>query len=199
MTAGRLVLVVGPSGAGKDSLIAAARDHFVGDERFVFVRRVVTRDPNSFEDHICLSPDAFALEAKTGRFALQWSAHGLSYGLPIDIEEALAIGRVVVCNVSRSVVALARQRYGSGTVDVVYIDANPDIRRARIAGRGRETAAGSRMEAGRDTVDPRACTLLVDNSGLFSEAAAVFCQGIVRLADQRNETVTPARTGTATH
>jgi ribose 1,5-bisphosphokinase len=178
MTAGRLVLVVGPSGAGKDSLIAAARDHFVGDERFVFVRRVVTRDLNSFEDHICLSPDAFALEAELGRFALQWSAHGLSYGLPFDIDEALAIGRVVVCNVSRSVIALAHQRYGSGSVDVVYVDADTDIRRARIAGRGRETAAGSRMEASRDTVDPRACTLLVDNSGLFSEAAAAFCHGI---------------------
>jgi len=43
-----LVLVVGPSGAGKDSLLKAAREEFRGDPRIGFARRVITRpaDPD---------------------------------------------------------------------------------------------------------------------------------------------------------
>ena len=40
---GSLVLVVGPSGVGKDTLIGGAKQALENDRRFTFVRRVVTR------------------------------------------------------------------------------------------------------------------------------------------------------------
>ena len=40
---GCFVAVVGPSGAGKDTIMDAARVALAGDTRFHFVRRIITR------------------------------------------------------------------------------------------------------------------------------------------------------------
>jgi ribose 1,5-bisphosphokinase len=111
-TSGTLVLVVGPSGAGKDTLISGARGALMGDARFVFPRRAITRSPLAGgEDNETMPPGAFAAAMAAGAFALAWRAHGLSYGIPVAIEAALGQGRHVVANVSRSVIVEARQRY----------------------------------------------------------------------------------------
>ncbi len=48
---GRLVLVVGPSGAGKDTLIGLAQAACAEDGTIVFPRRVVTREASASEDN----------------------------------------------------------------------------------------------------------------------------------------------------
>jgi phosphonate metabolism protein PhnN/1,5-bisphosphokinase (PRPP-forming) len=126
-----LVLVVGPSGAGKDSLLNAARDAFRGDPRVHFVRRVITRPPDPHgEKHEAVTEAEFALRD----FALSWSAHGLRYGIPMV---ALQAAPVVVANVSRGVIAEAARRF---PVRVIEITAPPEILAVRLAARGRETA-----------------------------------------------------------
>ena len=130
-----LVLVVGPSGAGKDTLLNAVRRALAGDPRFRFVRRVITRpaDPAG-EDHEPVTEAEFA----TRDFALRWQAHGLRYGIPADIADDLARGVVVVANVSRAVIAEAATRF---PVRVIEITAPPHILAQRLAMRGRETEA----------------------------------------------------------
>src|SRR3546814_6344181 len=83
---GHLILVVGPSGAGKDSLIDAARDALAGRPEFDFPRRIITRssDPDS-EEHDTLSEADFARQRDAGAFFLHWSQHGLRYALPGSI------------------------------------------------------------------------------------------------------------------
>ena len=105
-----LVAVVGPSGAGKDTLMAAARALIGPDERFRFVRRAVTRPAEAGgEDHEPMERGAFLARRDSGGFALWWEAHGLLYGIPRDIEADLTAGRCVVANLSRAVLGEAHR------------------------------------------------------------------------------------------
>jgi phosphonate metabolism protein PhnN/1,5-bisphosphokinase (PRPP-forming) len=143
---GTLFLIVGPSGAGKDTLIAAARAAL--DARFAFPRRVITRpvDPDG-EDHEATDAATFAVRERAGAFALSWRAHGLAYGIPASIVEQLAAGTHVVANVSRAVVAAARARFSR--IHVVLVTAAPEVLRARLAARGREAGAAIDERLGR--------------------------------------------------
>ena len=166
---GRLVLVVGPSGAGKDTLIAGARELLRGDPDVVFPRRAVTRPPFAGEDHDSLSEQDFARRAALGTFALVWQAHGLRYGVPKSIDADIAAGRTVVCNVSRSVVATARARYARVTVALVTAPA--DVLATRLAARGR---ASDGALAARLTRVPEqlVADVMIENVGLPVEGAA---------------------------
>ncbi|MEH2489501.1 phosphonate metabolism protein/1,5-bisphosphokinase (PRPP-forming) PhnN [Bradyrhizobium sp. AZCC 2230] len=134
---GRLVLVVGPSGAGKDTLLRLAQAACVDDHDIVFPRRVVTRASSADEDNIALSADEFARARDHGDFAVHWDAHGHSYALPLEINDDIRAGRAVVVNVSRTVIAALRQAYAN--VIVVAITAPPDVLAQRLAARARNT------------------------------------------------------------
>ncbi|UYO40405.1 phosphonate metabolism protein/1,5-bisphosphokinase (PRPP-forming) PhnN [Rhodopseudomonas palustris] len=137
---GRLVLVVGPSGAGKDTLINAARSLCSDDSAIVFARRVVTREASAAEDNLQVTPEDFSRLEAAGDFALSWRAHGHSYGLPRSLDDEIRAGRTVVANVSRMVIDAARSAYAN--VVVVLITAPAEVLAARIAARAR-TSDGS--------------------------------------------------------
>ncbi len=148
---GRLVLVVGPSGAGKDTLLDLARAISAHDAGIVFPRRVVTREASSFEDNDFLSLDAFRQAQARGDFALHWEAHGHCYGVPRAIEDNIRAGRTVVVNVSRTVVDAARGAYADAVV--VLVTAPPAVLTERLALRARDSDGRIEARLGRAVED----------------------------------------------
>jgi ribose 1,5-bisphosphokinase len=144
---GRLVAVVGPSGAGKDTLLGLARRHFAGDESILFPRRLVTREASAAEDHDTMSEQDFAAAAVSGAFAASWQAHGLRYALPASIDAAVRAGKTVVFNVSRVVVEELRRRYAE--VCVVLVTAPVDALALRLLTRDRNSDGAIAARVGR--------------------------------------------------
>ena len=68
---GAIIVVVGPSGAGKDSVIGYVAQHFSGRADIDFVRRVITRPSDAGgEDHASVATDEFDARLETGDFAV---------------------------------------------------------------------------------------------------------------------------------
>jgi phosphonate metabolism protein PhnN/1,5-bisphosphokinase (PRPP-forming) len=169
-----LILVVGPSGAGKDALMEGARQTLALEGRFHFARRVVTRDASAGgEDHDSVTSAEFLRMKENGGFLLSWIAHGLSYGIPRSVEGFRHDGVAVVANVSRSMVAGAFRDLAP--VGVVVITAPSAVLAARLGQRGRETAEEivSRLE--------RAAHPLPTGNGVFTVSNDVSLEeGIAR-------------------
>ncbi len=170
-----LVLVVGPSGAGKDTLLDGARMALAGNARVRFVRRVITRPADAGgEDHEAVTETEFT----TRDFALQWQAHGLRYGIPIDILDDLGRGMTVVANVSRGVIAEAARRF---SVRVIEVTAPPEVLAARLVARGRETATDVAARLTRAVAVPQGVEVVtVVNDGTVEQGVRAFLDALNR-------------------
>lgn len=168
---GTVIAVVGPSGVGKDSLMDFARKHFSSRADIRFVRRTITRPEDSVgEHHDAVTAEAFEALARSGTFAVSWKAHGLGYGIPADVHDDLAAGRVVIVNGSRS--ALDAFSTAFPRLLVVNITARPDVLAKRLTARGRETAADieARLKRSSEPLPPQLDTVSIDNSGELEAA-----------------------------
>jgi ribose 1,5-bisphosphokinase len=174
---GRFILVVGPSGAGKDTLIGLARAACADDGNVVFPRRVVTREATAFEENEQISLDDFRQARTRGDFAVHWEAHGHCYALPRAIDDDIRAGRTVVANVSRTVVDAIRRGYAE--VSVVSITAPPDVLAKRLAARARNSD-GQIEHRLRRVVDDAATTpdVTIANVGRVEDHARELVQVI---------------------
>jgi ribose 1,5-bisphosphokinase len=176
---GALVLIVGPSGAGKDTVMRGARELLAAEKRIVFLRRWITRPPNEWEDHHSLSEEAFDHAKREGQLALWWTAHGLSYGIPASAMGLVHSGRIVVCNGSRGVAAPARTRFQS--LRLVYVTARRDVLMKRLEARGREADVAGRLERAGYGLTEAEADLVIRNEGTAESAAASLAAFLRRL------------------
>ncbi len=135
MRHGRLIAVVGPSGVGKDSVMAGL--HQVMPDLFL-VRRVITRAPElGGEDYDAVTVPQFQDLTANGAFAVHWGAHGLFYGIPVTVKYQLTKGTDCLANFSRRALIEAADVFPHFVV--LNITARPETLARRLDARGRET------------------------------------------------------------
>jgi len=176
---GRLVCVMGPSGAGKDTLIAYARSR-VDPARVLFAHRYVTRPAEAGgENHLALSPAEFAARRAAGLFALAWQSHGLDYGIGSELDLWLRQGYTVVANIARAAWSDAARRYPD--LQGVLVTAERAVLAERLAARGRESPAEIAERLKREVAlpDHRAIHRL-DNSRPIAVAGEAFMRLLTR-------------------
>ena len=162
-------------------MLNAARAALASSPGFVFPRRVVTRQAvAALEDHDSVSEAEFAAASAAGAYALSWSAHGLSYGLPARLIDDLKAGRTVVFNSSRAMVAEAQAKF-PGT-RVVLVEATPEVRARRLGGRGRENEAEIAARLAREVTVALPGAIRVDNSGPLDSGIAAFLAALRQIA-----------------
>ena len=69
-SSGALILIVGPSAAGKDLLIRAARRELADEPAIRFARRFITRAPDADEDNIFMTSTGFEAMRARDEFLL---------------------------------------------------------------------------------------------------------------------------------
>ncbi|ANW01045.1 phosphonate metabolism protein/1,5-bisphosphokinase (PRPP-forming) PhnN [Bradyrhizobium icense] len=151
---GRLILVVGPSGAGKDTLLSLAKVACAEDSSIVFPRRVITREASASEENEEVSAGTFQEALARGEYAMHWEAHGHCYALSRAIDNEIRAGRTIVVNVSRTVIGAMRRAYAD--VVVVSITAPPNVLAERIAMRRRNSDGKLEARLGRTVEDAAA-------------------------------------------
>lgn len=159
-----VVAVVGPSGVGKDSVMMALHER---DPGLRLIRRVITRPEEAGGERFESVTEAeFNARRAAGAFALDWRAHGLSYGIPaLWIAERDGAGAMLV-NLSRSVLLRAQDVFHP--LVVLSLTARPEVLAARLAARGREDAAEQALRLGRAGLalpDGLRRVMAIDNSG----------------------------------
>ncbi|WP_174509928.1 ribose 1,5-bisphosphokinase [Klebsiella oxytoca] len=169
---GKLIWLMGASGSGKDSLLAALRQR--EHPQLLVAHRYITRPFNAgSENHIALSKPEFFNRAERQLFALSWHANNNYYGVGIEIDLWLHAGFDVVANGSRAHLPQARARYADALLPIC-LQVTPEVLRQRLEQRGRECESdiAQRLErAARYT--PTDC-LTLNNNGSLGQSVEQF-------------------------
>jgi phosphonate metabolism protein PhnN/1,5-bisphosphokinase (PRPP-forming) len=171
-------MVCGPSGAGKDSVIAWAQDALREHPRICFAQRLVTRAPQS-AGHEAVSVAGIEALRRRGALAWHWQAHGLHYGVRAEYAQRVADGEVVVVNGSRE---HATPLAGRADVRCILLTASPGLLHERLARRGREDATAVATRLARNAVlAPLAADRVIANDADLSAAGAALRDYLLEL------------------
>lgn len=137
----RLIYVVGPSGAGKDSVLSWLRQHTPLTAPVHWARRTIDRPkvdlPNA-EDHLSVDPETFGRMVTDGEFVMQWDANTHRYGIRSDELKHLGYPSwCVIVNGSRAHLPTAAMTFPGLTV--LHVTASTEVLRQRLVSRGRES------------------------------------------------------------
>jgi phosphonate metabolism protein PhnN/1,5-bisphosphokinase (PRPP-forming) len=168
-----LFAVVGPAGAGKNSLIEGARTQLAGDGRFVFPRRFVTRPKQpGGEDFVSVSAPRFIDLRLTGALALWWEEAGFAWAIPATAVADVEAGKAVAVVMPHDMVPAARMTFPRVVVIEVTAPLSTLVNRLGACGRDDEDTIRHRLLTGEHPrIRPDA---LIVNDGTLISATAKF-------------------------
>ncbi|WP_412049318.1 phosphonate metabolism protein/1,5-bisphosphokinase (PRPP-forming) PhnN [Hoeflea sp. Naph1] len=179
-TPGRLIVVLGASGSGKDTLISHARAQLSGIDSLLFVRRAITRPgDDGAEDHHAMTDAQFEAAQASGAFVLTWTANGLRYGLPRMLEAHLSDGGVAVVNGSRGAWEALLKIFPDAMAVEIRVDPATLADRLRARGRENEIEIEARLARATALENQSSANAVIDNSGPV-EAAGAALSKIIR-------------------
>jgi ribose 1,5-bisphosphokinase len=173
-----LVLIVGNSGSGKDSVIReTARMWPTELPPLMTTRRYITRPPHESEPFLSVTQAEFEQMRSRDCFCLTWTSYGMAYGVPKEILLDLDRGKPVLVNVSRSVIQPARDHLPGVRVAYVHVPLAVSIMRIQQRGREAERTLGYRDRIRRAQQHPglAQADVIIDNSGSLDDAADQLC------------------------
>ncbi|CAN1502372.1 COG3709 Uncharacterized component of phosphonate metabolism [Burkholderiaceae bacterium] len=172
----RLIYVIGPSGAGKDSLLNSLRQDMAAmtdtatPPPLYFAKRTITRSHDqSNEDHEVVDPSHFESLVNSDAFAMHWFANGLHYGIRHQELAPMSESTWVMVNGSRAYLEEAKQRFPGLTV--LFITAPIEVLRARLLSRGRENEQAIEVRLNRSqevVLEPQ--DLCLSNGGSLADS-----------------------------
>lgn len=180
---GRLLVISGPAGSGKGTVIKALMD---GDERFSYSVSATTRAPRPGEidgvNYYFITRSEFEKRISRGRMVEYTEYCGNYYGTPADeLKKALKKGKIFILEIEVNGASNIRRQFPDATMIMIV---PPDFRslEARLRGRGTETEESieKRLETSRKEL---ACLGLFDyiviNRDGAPEEASETVRGIV--------------------
>ncbi len=179
----RLIYTIGPSGAGKDSLLSWLKTKLQPQAPIHFARRTIDRPvQQGGEQHESVDAGTFEHIRDHGAFAMHWAANGLQYGVRHTEFDGLRRDEWVMVNGSRAYLPHALLRFPGMTV--LHITAEAEVLRSRLLTRQRETPAmvEARVQRAIAFQPPSDCQLLEIHNNTSLEAAGLhLLQSLNRL------------------
>jgi ribose 1,5-bisphosphokinase len=157
---GWLILVVGNSGSGKDSIMKGVKEKFPSDLKSLYLaQRFITRP--------------------------EWRIYGLDYGVPIEIDSWLKKGHPVIVNVSRTIVKKACEIYRN--LKIIFIEVPFEITLKRLKKRARESGKRleERIERAKKNQKFSSADFVVDNSEELENAVSQFLNYLVSIVRRK--------------
>lgn len=169
----KVLLLVGPSGSGKDTLLRSAKNHFGQNGRLGFVRRYITRPPDDNEDNFYVDAKGFLILKKSDFFISTWQAHQNHYGISRHAINGNSGHQSLLCSISRDAISDFETTFAHTTT--IHVTASMDALRQRLRMRGREQASEIEKRLERAAKPVRAKDLITfDNSSDLQRSITNF-------------------------
>ena len=137
---GRLIVLSGPSGVGKDTVL---RELFRLDPTLRYSVSYTTRPPRAGEQdgvsYSFVDPGTFDAMARRGDFLEHATVYGHQYGTSLQrVQEQVAGGDMIVLKIDVQGAERVRERLGSAPLFIFLLPPNPEELRRRLEERNTE-------------------------------------------------------------